>query len=119
MRAAAVVVCLKVPFQLRVERILAKYGQYGREALAEAVSQFQKRMGRERTQVLLDHLSRGDLRPVCESALQTYDTSYEKHLYKDRNARKVIPIPVDSLDSQIAASKVWAAVKPLEVSANG
>ncbi|CAK0891434.1 unnamed protein product, partial [Prorocentrum cordatum] len=98
LRAAPLVVQLDVPFALRAERSLATYGPYGPDALAEAVQHFRKKMGSDRTQELLDHLSRGELRPVCEEALRNYDRAYDYFLRKGRNRSAIVAVPVESLD---------------------
>jgi tRNA 2-selenouridine synthase len=109
MRQPTMLICLQVPFQLRVERVLAQYGPHGSEALSQAVKLFQKRIGLERTRILLNHIESGDLQPVCESSLRTYDVAYEKHLHKDRCPNAMIAVALDSLDVGLGASKVLEA----------
>eukprot|EP00928_Gymnodinium_smaydae_P041625 TRINITY_DN28146_c0_g1_i2.p2 TRINITY_DN28146_c0_g1~~TRINITY_DN28146_c0_g1_i2.p2 ORF type:complete len:426 (+),score=84.69 TRINITY_DN28146_c0_g1_i2:30-1280(+) len=106
MRAAPLVVQLDVPFDLRADRSLALYGSYGAEALTEAVQQFRPLMGDKRTDKLLACLARGDLRPVCETALQNYDKSYSHHLHKGRDPETIVAVPVDTLDRRLAR-KSW------------
>mmetsp|Transcript_155367 Transcript_155367/g.289919 ORF Transcript_155367/g.289919 Transcript_155367/m.289919 type:complete len:387 (-) Transcript_155367:7-1167(-) len=118
MRAAPVVVCLDVPFNLRVARLLKVYGEHRQEELCKAVSQFQRRMGSEKTQMLLDCISRGELQFVCETALQIYDDSYHRHMHKDRNPNSVYTAAVDTLDSAVSAAKVVSVVETLQVEKN-
>jgi len=111
MRSAPVVVNLQVPFELRVERLLAVYGVHGKEALAEVVKLFEKRMGKERTSLLLQELSKGNLQHVCEAALKAYDVSYARHMAKDRGASAFVDVSIDSLDSFDAASQIVKALQ--------
>lgn len=114
MREAPVVVRLVVPFEVRVQRSLNVYGAYGAAKLAPPVSRFRKNMGNRRTDELLQHLQRGELRPVCEAALTWYDRIYAHHLQRDRAVESIVEVPVPLLDSRRAAADVLAAVMPLE-----
>jgi tRNA 2-selenouridine synthase len=111
MRSAPVVVHLQVPFELRVELLLSVYGVHGKETLAESVKLFEKRMGKERTQLLLQELSKGNMQHVCEVALKAYDMSYARHMAKDRDASAFVDVCIDGSDSFEAAVQIVEALR--------
>jgi tRNA 2-selenouridine synthase len=116
MRSAPVVVHMQMSFELRVERLLSVYGVHGKEVLAEVVKMFDKRMGKERTQSLLQELSKGNLQHVCEVALKAYDVSYARHMAKDRDASTFVNVCIDSLDSFDAAVQIVDALRSADLS---
>eukprot|EP00929_Paragymnodinium_shiwhaense_P071814 TRINITY_DN36472_c0_g2_i1.p1 TRINITY_DN36472_c0_g2~~TRINITY_DN36472_c0_g2_i1.p1 ORF type:complete len:345 (-),score=39.50 TRINITY_DN36472_c0_g2_i1:641-1675(-) len=116
MRNASVVVHLDVPFELRTERLLDVYGRHGPELLSEAVSRFRGGANGISTDTLLQHLSRGELRPVCEASLRNYDKTYSYHMTRKRTAETIRALAVDTLDSAAVAEDVLKLVRPLETS---
>jgi len=114
MRQAQLVINLDVPFELRLQRSLALYGSFGVEALSKAVGRFKKRMGMAQTQVLLDHLSKGELQPVCRVALENYDRHYRYHLHKGRNPCVIKTVAVSSLDAGVTTNAVQSVSQPME-----
>lgn len=120
MRTAPLVIHLDAPFELRAERSLEVYGQYGAGALCPVVEQFRPRMGPKRTDELLELLKQGDLRPVCEAALKNYDKAYDQHLRRGRDPSCIVALPVHSFDIGSIAEEVQAlaisreALAPLE-----
>jgi tRNA 2-selenouridine synthase len=118
MRTAQTVLHLDVPFELRAARSLMVFGTHGTEQLAACVGRFATRMGHARVQELLALLEKGQLWPVCEAALRTYDLSYARHLRErgGSTAQPILRVKMDSLDSHEAALRIQAAVAPLEQS---
>jgi len=106
MRQAPVVLHLDVPFELRAKRSLETYGGYGVEALSEVVLNFQKQMGRPKTEELLAKLKAGDLQSVCEEVLANYDRSYAHHLRKGRDPSHFRTLAVATMDARSVAEDV-------------
>lgn len=74
-----------VPLALRVERLVAEYGQQDRANLAAAVHKIKKRLGGQQAKTALAALERGDLEICCTILLERYyDKAYLYDLAQKR-----------------------------------
>lgn len=73
---ASKVVLLEVEFPLRVERLVAEYGNFPPAELAPDIRKISKRMGGASANRALDALMSGDLRLAVSEVLTYYDKAY-------------------------------------------
>ena len=71
---------LEVPFRYRVERLMAEYGRFEREALLELITKISRRMGGDQAKLAADSLNDGDLKKTVEIVLGYYDRTYRYSL---------------------------------------
>ena len=95
----APILVLEVPFELRVERLVAEYGAYGSLGLEAAIRHISKRLGGLHTQQALDALRHGDLRTCCGLLLRHYyDNTYNRCL-ANKASEHIHHVRLDSLDA--------------------
>lgn len=78
------VILLNLPFELRLNRILAEYGDLEREALMHGIMRIQKRLGGLATKQAINYLLDGEIKSCFEILLAYYDKYYQKHLEKNK-----------------------------------
>lgn len=77
------VLLLRVPMELRVERLTEQYGSFDRTGLQESIEKLSRRIGDQNTRKALDALDSGDLRACCTLLLECYyDPTYLHGLSK-------------------------------------
>jgi tRNA 2-selenouridine synthase len=86
---------LELPRAARVQRLVAEYGDFDRQALAEAVGRLRKRLGGQRHDQALEALEQGRLAEVAEALLHYYDKAYERHRVQHK-ARKPIFVALEA-----------------------
>ena len=89
---------LDIPFEERLEQILAEYGSFDKEVLANAIQRISKRLGGLETKKAFQHLADDNLRE-CFRILLSY---YDKHYLKGLHNREGLP----SLLTTVACSTV-------------
>lgn len=98
----APVVYIDIPFETRVNNLIADYGKFEAEQLKESILKITKRLGPEQTKLSLEALSKGDLKTVCEFCLKYYDKTYD-HGLKNRENRNIDHINCDALNFESIA----------------
>ncbi|MCB9184563.1 MAG: tRNA 2-selenouridine(34) synthase MnmH [Flavobacteriales bacterium] len=93
----AVLYFAEMPQQERAERLVADYGKYPKEQLAEAIKRIEKRIGPQHCKAALQALEEGDLRTVALLTLRYYDKAYLQGAAQ-RDQSNVKPIPVNKSD---------------------
>ncbi len=68
---------VKVPFEIRVQRLVKDYGNFPKDVLSAAVSRIQKRLGGLATQQALEAIEKGDLAETVRLTLFYYDRAYD------------------------------------------
>lgn len=68
---------VKVPFEIRVQRLVKDYGNFPKEVLSAAVSRIKKRLGGLATQQALEAIEKGDLAETVRLTLFYYDRAYD------------------------------------------
>lgn len=87
---------IDIPFEERLEHILANYGQYPAERLENAILRISKRLGGLETKNALQFLHEGDLKSCFRILLHYYDKWYLKGLKNRKNLDEVIrPMPME------------------------
>jgi tRNA 2-selenouridine synthase len=98
----AITIAIDIPFELRVQHIIALYGKYGKQELEWCTQKLAKRLGDLRLRQALEFLSENDLEQWATLLLQYYDKTYEygnslrqkeklKHAYFDTfDAEKIV-----------------------------
>jgi tRNA 2-selenouridine synthase len=77
MKIAAPCYRVRLPFEIRVQRLVKDYGQFPKEILAEAVLRIQKRLGGLATKQAIESLENGDLAETARITLRYYDKAYD------------------------------------------
>jgi tRNA 2-selenouridine synthase len=81
MRAAALI-CLQVPFDVRVEKLVAEYGILDKEFLIECTQRIQKRLGPEQCRDAIQAVNEERMADFVRQLLVYYDKNYQKGLNK-------------------------------------
>ncbi|MGZ3861769.1 MAG: tRNA 2-selenouridine(34) synthase MnmH [Bacteroidia bacterium] len=98
----APIVKLKVPFDLRVKRLVEEYGQVSIETLRKPLLQIKARLGPQHCKNALEHLEKGELDKVAEITLHYYDKAYE-FSHEKRKYRNVFDIETSTDNATINA----------------
>lgn len=72
----APVMFIDVPFEQRVQQLVAEYGKYPKEELAAAISRISRRLGPQHAKEALAFLTANDLENCCRICLRYYDKTY-------------------------------------------
>jgi tRNA 2-selenouridine synthase len=107
LRAAPLVV-LDVPRALRVQKLAVEYGRQDPQLLALAVMRIGKRLGGLATKEALGAIVTGEMDKMVELVLDYYDKTYQFGL--SRRAAQITLVPTDTLDADVNADRVLAAV---------
>jgi len=68
---------VKIPFEIRVQRLVKDYGNFPKSILAAATERIRKRLGGLATQQALEALETGDLAQTVRITLMYYDKAYD------------------------------------------
>ncbi len=83
MKTAAPVFRVRLPFEVRVQRLVKDYGHFPKNVLGEAVMRIAKRLGGLATQQAMEALETGNLAETVRITLRYYDKAYD-FPHKDR-----------------------------------
>ncbi|MGZ3865402.1 MAG: tRNA 2-selenouridine(34) synthase MnmH [Bacteroidia bacterium] len=106
----APIVKLKVPFDVRVKRLVNEYGQVSIETLRKPLLQIQTRLGPQHCKTALEHLEKGELDKVAEITLHYYDKAYE-FSHEKRKYKNVFDIETNTDDATTNAQLILDFVK--------
>lgn len=104
---AAPIVRLQMPFELRVQRLVADYGHFRPDELAASLHRIAKRLGGLALQTALEALDNGALDKVARIALHYYDKAYQRGI-NDKPAECVHNFPTDTSDPKANAARLLA-----------
>ena len=79
------VIFIDIPFESRLEYIVAHYGQFDRSELIASISRLHKRLGGLETKQCIGLMLENDLKGAFRILLNYYDKYYEKSLFKRDN----------------------------------
>ncbi|WKZ67441.1 MAG: tRNA 2-selenouridine(34) synthase MnmH [Flavobacteriales bacterium] len=102
---SALLLFAEMPQEERAERLVAGYGSYPAEALAEAVKRIERRMGPQHCKEALAALRNGDLRTVAILTLTYYDKAYLRGL-EARDPGRVVRLPARADDLRGLAERL-------------
>ncbi len=96
-----------IPFEQRLNNILAEYGQLDRERMKSAISRIQKRLGPLETKLSLQHLENDETLQAFDILLKYYDKWYRKSLNNRENLEEILTtITCHNTDPKINADRV-------------
>lgn len=96
---------VRIPFDVRVQRLIHDYGSFPVEVLKEAVERIKKRLGGLDYKIAMEALDRGDAATVTALTLRYYDKAYD-HPHKVKNYNGVKFIDCNSGDPSENAIKI-------------
>lgn len=105
MKEAAPVYRIRIPFEVRVQRLLKDYGSFPKDLLSESVKKIAKRLGGLATQQALEALENGDLAETARISLRYYDKCYD-FPHADRKYENVFFIDSESGDPEYNAGLI-------------
>ena len=111
--ASAPVVCLDVPTDVRVARLVETYGGFSAERLADAAGVIRKRLGGLRTQQITEAIQEGDLAAACTLLLSYYDRTYA-HAATRRTPTSTATLATDLSDVGLVAVKAQAVAERMQ-----
>lgn len=101
----APLVFLQMPFEMRLNKIIASYGSFDKSLLAAAINRIQKRLGGLATKQALNHLEDNNIRECFRILLKYYDKYYNKALMK-HSEDNIIKVLFDTEDYKAIAIKL-------------
>jgi tRNA 2-selenouridine synthase len=90
---------INVPFDIRVERLVADYSTTDHSLLFKALCAIKDKLGGQHFQAAAEKLNQGDLHAVAAIALKYYDEAYEFNHLK-REMKNIIPVLTQSGDEK-------------------
>ncbi len=105
MKTAAPVFRVRIPFEVRVQRLVNDYGHFPKDVLGEAVMRIAKRLGGLETQNAMKALETGDLAKTVRITLRYYDKAYD-FPHKDRRYEGVHFIDSETGDPEVNAKLI-------------
>ncbi len=98
---------LDIPFDERLDFIIANYGRFDKEKLVNAVIRIKKRLGGLETKIAVNALIEDDIRLCFAVLLKYYDRFYNKGLLRRENPDLLVcTIPCDTVDAEANAAAV-------------
>ncbi|MES2763571.1 MAG: tRNA 2-selenouridine(34) synthase MnmH [Bacteroidota bacterium] len=108
----APIIKLEIPFELRVQKLVADYSTIDIEALKACVVKISQQLGTLNTKLCLQYLDEGNLADVARLSLLYYDKAYE-FSYKKKD-QPIIHLASDTIDATINALKVKQIIDTLK-----
>ena len=98
---------LDIPFDERLNYLVATYGSFEKEKLAEAIKRIQKRLGGLETKNALSFLTESDIKECFDILLKYYDKLYHKGLHNRKNCESLLNIiPCSNVNSSVNVNKL-------------
>lgn len=105
MKKNAPVYRIRIPFEVRVQRLVKDYGHFPKEVLAESVLRIKKRLGGLAMQQAIESLESGDLAETARITLRYYDKAYD-YPHADRKYENIHFIESESGDPEANAELI-------------
>ncbi len=100
---------LAIPFEERLQHIVAEYGNSNREELVNAVTRIQKRLGGLETKTAVSYLMEGNITESFRILLKYYDKQYVKGLQSRESLNDIlINIESNTTDAAYNAKQIIA-----------
>lgn len=98
---AAPVLFLEVPFERRINTLVAEYGSYPKEHVREALLRIERRLGGLQTRLALEALEQGNIAQTAAHALAYYDKTYTSGLsLREKESVHPVSITHETLSEQ-------------------
>lgn len=95
---------IDIPLEVRVNRLVADYGEMPQEGLEDAIRRIEKRLGNEAMKEALYNLMEKNLAEVVRITLHYYDKAYDYSIaVKETKDISILPFETDDMD-MIAAT---------------
>jgi len=101
----APIIKLQVPFELRVKRLVAEYGQATFETLLRPLTAIKTRLGPQHYKTALEHLQKGEMDKVAAITLHYYDKAYD-HNHLKRGYENVFIVETETDDPAVNAQLI-------------
>jgi tRNA 2-selenouridine synthase len=102
----APIIKLLVPFDMRVKRLVAEYGQVPVETLKKPLLQIKLRLGPQYYKLALELLEKGQLDKVAEITLRYYDKAYE-FSHEKRGFKNIHTLETNTDDTETNARLIY------------
>lgn len=99
---------LEVPFEQRLEYIIAGYGQFGEQELEVCLLKIEKRMGGLQVKEALKSFRAGDIAGATSIALEYYDKTYT-HATSKGCFSSIVQVDAKRLEPRLLAQKIISA----------
>ncbi len=96
---------MQVPIAVRKDRILAEYGVFSKDELAEKTSNIERRLGGQHMKAALEHLEAGEMSSWLDIILKYYDKTYDFGT-SQRQKEKVFHIAIQWSEKNVEVQKV-------------
>ncbi|MBI5914377.1 MAG: tRNA 2-selenouridine(34) synthase MnmH [Bacteroidetes bacterium] len=96
---------LEVPFEERIEYLVAGYAHFPKEELEESLLKITKRMGGQNVKAALEAFAEGDIRTATGIALNYYDKAYTLATGKG-NFTATLELPCEKIDAPAIAKRL-------------
>ncbi len=105
---------LDIPFEERLETLLAGYAPFGKENLSNAILRINKRLGGLGTRMALDYLAEDNFRECFRILLKYYDKFYSKSLHNRSDLNSLLTkIQAGDTDSKANSERLLRMKIPL------
>ncbi len=103
------VIFLDIPKDIRIERLVKEYSNYGNDVLEKALNSIVKRIGGNNYKDAIAALNKNDYHTVADITLNYYDKAYAYGVEK-REQKSVYKLKIDSGDPEIISRKILAYI---------
>lgn len=105
---------LRVPAEIRAERLLKEYAGFDKTLLLEALQKISKPLGGEGIAEAREEIQMGDFAPAIRLVLKYYDKTYEKALQKF-NQREITELYSETGDAEANANIILSHMKNRQI----
>lgn len=96
---------ISLPFDERVNYLVAEYGKFNKEDLKISILKISARLGNEQTKKCLEALQKNDLKTTCELCLKYYDKTYS-HGFAKREKLNISELNFEILDVELISNEL-------------
>jgi len=102
---------LDIPFENRLDHIVADYGRFDKEKLVNAIIRIQKRLGGLDTKNAINYLLENNIKECFRILLRYYDKHYRKALNNREQIEELLhTITCDSIDIKTITGKITGKI---------
>lgn len=103
---------MEIPFEERLQHIIANYGYLEKDKLITAILRIQKRLGPNETKTTINYLLENKIEAAFTILLKYYDKEYVKALEKRDNIKSLLQkIPLEKIDVEKNALALLSIIK--------
>ncbi len=98
-------ICIEMPVELRVERLIADYTRYPKELLLHSLNNLSRRLGGDKVKIAADAIENGDFATAIGIVLTYYDKTYTYDLEKKEGA-EILMLNTQTSDANSIARQI-------------